>query len=223
MYILKCSISPCFEQDDARASLTLLGSTPAPSSRSEDSSITPPEAWGGERLSDKFAHQRQSANLPSRFATLTTSGLTSGSMLSGLQDLSVSTSQTSMSSLSNSNLGYANLRPKDASSSQETSFGFSEHLPFSSISTSLGTKGVIGPTNLELPGSATLSLPRRFSTYAERISTTSSFSDGISLSTGSPKTKKSGAETREELLHSLLSRTDISTGMESGMLPSTNV
>ena len=143
-------------------------------------------------------------------------------MLSGLQDLSLSTSQTSMSSLSNSNLGYANLRPKDVSSSQETSLGFSEHVPFSAISMSLGTKGVTGPTNLELPG-PTLSLPRRFSTYAERISTTSSFSDGISLATGSPKTKKSGAETREELLHSLLSRTDISSAMESGMVPSINV
>lgn len=154
---------------------------------------------------------------------LTTSGLTSGSMLSGLQDLSVSTSQTSMSSLSNSSLGYANLRPKDVSSSQETSLGFSEHVPFSSISMSLGTKGVTGQTNLELPGPTSLNLPRRFSTYAERIGTTSSFSDGISLSMGSPKTKKSGAETREELLHSLLSRTDISTAMEPGILPSINV
>lgn len=209
-------------QDDTRASLSLLGSTPAPSSKSGEDSITPPEAWGGERLSDKFAHHRQSANLPSRFGMLTTSGLTSGSMLSGLQDLSVSTSQTSMSSLSNSNLGYANLRPKDVSSSQETSLGFSEHVPFSSISMSLGTKGVTGQTNLELPGPTSLNLPRRFSTYAERIGTTSSFSDGISLSMGSPKTKKSGAETREELLHSLLSRTDISTAMEPGILPSIN-
>ncbi|RVX13691.1 Protein NEDD1 [Vitis vinifera] len=181
-------------QDDTRASLSLLGSTPAPSSKSGEDSITPPEAWV----------------------------VRDWSMLSGLQDLSVSTSQTSMSSLSNSNLGYANLRPKDVSSSQETSLGFSEHVPFSSISMSLGTKGVTGQTNLELPGPTSLNLPRRFSTYAERIGTTSSFSDGISLSMGSPKTKKSGAETREELLHSLLSRTDISTAMEPGILPSIN-
>ncbi|KAK9283124.1 hypothetical protein L1049_011355 [Liquidambar formosana] len=33
-------------QDDTQSSFTLLGSTPTPSSKSEDSSITPPEAWG---------------------------------------------------------------------------------------------------------------------------------------------------------------------------------
>nr|POF22506.1 isoform 2 of protein nedd1 [Quercus suber] len=34
------------KQDDTRSSFTILGSTPSPSSKSEDSSITPPEAWG---------------------------------------------------------------------------------------------------------------------------------------------------------------------------------
>ena len=50
-----------YVQDDTRSSFTMLGSTPTPtpSSKSEDSSITPPEAWGGERLSDKYTHLRQ--------------------------------------------------------------------------------------------------------------------------------------------------------------------
>ncbi|KAJ4719943.1 protein NEDD1 [Melia azedarach] len=80
-------------QDDSRSSLTLLGSTPAPSSKSEDSSITPPEAWGGEKLSDKFAHLCQPLNLPSRFGMSSSSGPTSSSMYTGLQDLSSPLSQ----------------------------------------------------------------------------------------------------------------------------------
>ncbi|KAL0451270.1 UNVERIFIED_CONTAM: protein NEDD1 [Sesamum latifolium] len=44
----------------------------------------------------------------------------------------------------------------------------------------------------------------RFSSYAERIAATPSLSETSSLSIGSPKSKKTGAETREELLNSLL-------------------
>lgn len=211
------------KQDDTRSSFTMLGSTPTPtpSSKSEDSSITPPEAWGGERLSDKYTHLRQPVALPSRFGTLASGGQSSGSMFSGLQDLSLSTSQ-SISSLTNSNFGYANLRAKDVSSNQETSLGFPEHVSSSSTSLSLGTKGITGQTNLDLQGPASLTLPRRYSTYAERISTASSFSDGTSLSVGSPKVKKTGAETREELLNSLLAKSDTVVALEPGILPSMN-
>ncbi|XP_015876593.3 protein NEDD1 [Ziziphus jujuba] len=205
------------KQDDAKSSFGLSGSTPAPSSKSEDS-ITPPEAWGGERLSDKYTHLRQSI-LPSRLGISASGGQTSGSILSGLQDLSSSTSQTSIIASTNSNLSYANLRTKDVSLSQEASFGFPEHFS-SSLSMSLSTKGVMGQTSLDSPSS--LTLPRRFSTYAERISTTSSFSDGTSLSVGSPKTKKTGAETREELLNNLLTKSDTSAAMEKGILPAIN-
>lgn len=211
-------------QDDSRSSLTLLGSTPAPSSKSEDSSITPPEAWGGEKLSDKFAHLCQPLNLPSRFGMSSSSGPTSSSMYTGLQDLSSPLSQTSVSSLTNSNMSHENLRIKDISSYQEiSSLGFPEHLSSSLTSLSLGTKGIMGgPTNVDSPRTS-LTLPRRFSTYAERISTTSAFSDSTSLSVGSPKVKKTGAETREELLSSLLSRSDTSTAVEPGTLPAINV
>ncbi|XP_057980923.1 protein NEDD1-like [Malania oleifera] len=210
-------------QDDTRSSSLLLGSTPPPPSKGDDST-TPPEAWGGERLSDKFANHRQAVNLPSRLSMLTSGGLTSGSMSSGLQDLTLSTSQMSASSLTSaslltsSNFSFANLRAKDTLSSQETSLGISEQSPFRSMSLSLGTKGLIGQGSLESLGSS-LTLPRRFSTYAERISTTPSFGDGTSLALSSPKTKKTGAETREELLNSLLSRSDTSPGSEPGILP----
>ncbi|KAF2318952.1 hypothetical protein GH714_011948 [Hevea brasiliensis] len=116
--------------DEIRSSFSLLaGSTPTPSSKSEESSITPPEAWGGERLSDKLTHLHQPLNLPSRFGMLTSGGL---------QDLPSSTNQTIISSLTNSNMSFSNLRPRDVSSNQESSTGFSELISSSSMSQSGG-------------------------------------------------------------------------------------
>ncbi|KAJ4840982.1 Protein nedd1, partial [Turnera subulata] len=206
------------QQDDSR-SFTLTGeSTPTPSFKNEDSSVTPPEAWGG--VPDKLAQLRQPLNLPSRFARLNSGAMTSGSMFSGLQDVSSSTSQTGISSLATQRT-FSNLQLKDIPSNLETSAGIADHTSSSPMSLSLGTRGVMGSTNVESPGPASLSLSRRFSTYAERISTTSSFSDATSFSVGSPKTKKTGVETREELLNSLLSRSD-STVAEPGILPAMN-
>ncbi|EEF38164.1 protein with unknown function [Ricinus communis] len=206
-------------QDETRSSLSLLGgSTPSPSSNSEESSITPPEAWGGERLSDKLAHQRQPL---SRFGMLASGGLTSGSLFSGLQDLSSSTSQTIMSSLASSYFSFPNIRTKDISINQETLTGLPENNT-SSISQSLGTKSNIGPADADLPGPGIFTLPRKLSSYAERTSTVSSFGDGTSPAVNSPKMKKTGAETREELLSSLLSRSDTLAGTESGNLPIMN-
>ncbi|KAK0592192.1 hypothetical protein LWI29_014943 [Acer saccharum] len=203
------------KQDDTKSSFAQLTPTPTPTptSKSEDSSITPPEAWGGEKLSDKIAHLRQPLNLPSRFGMFTSGGLTSGSMYSGLHDTSSSLGQTSMSSLTNSNPSYENLRTKDVFPTPDSPLlGF----PLSPVS-----KGISGSVG-DSPRTSSLNLPRRFSTYAERISTTSAFSDGTSLSVGSPKTKKTGAETREELLNNLLSRSDMSAATEPGTLPAVN-
>ncbi|XVE69269.1 hypothetical protein DITRI_Ditri09bG0138600 [Diplodiscus trichospermus] len=161
-------------QDDTR-SFTALGSMPPASSKSEEASITPPEAWGGEKISDKFTHLRQ---LPSRFGMQASAGLTAGSIYSG-QDQSSTLSQMS-------------------------------------------SKGLTGAGNLDSTKLASLALHRRFSTYAERISTTSAFSDGTSHLVASPKTKKTGAETREELLNSLLSRSESLAAVESGILPTMN-
>ncbi|XAR66231.1 hypothetical protein NMG60_11012384 [Bertholletia excelsa] len=205
------------KQDDT-SSLPQLGSTPAASSKSDDSSsITPPEAWGGERLSDKFTHQRKSLNLPSRYSMLTSSSLTSGSMFSGTQDI-LSTTQPCTTYLTSPSL--ANLQNREISS-HEISLGFQEHVPFSTAPVSPGTKSIAGQSNLDSLGPA-LTLPRRFSSYAERISATPAFSDGTSLSVGSPKTKKTGAETREELLNSLLSKSEALSGIEPRTLPSVN-
>ncbi|XWS07705.1 hypothetical protein CRYUN_Cryun41cG0012800 [Craigia yunnanensis] len=66
-------------QDDTK-SFTASGSTPPPSFKSEEASITPPEAWGGEKIYDKFTLLHQ---LPSHFGMQASGGLTSGSIHSG--------------------------------------------------------------------------------------------------------------------------------------------
>ncbi|KAK4348629.1 hypothetical protein RND71_031384 [Anisodus tanguticus] len=203
------------KQEDA--TFAQLSSTPISSCSDDSSSITPPEAWGGERLSDRLSHLRQSGNMPSRFAISTSGPLAPGPMLSGLQDTFPATQ--SISSLTSSSVSLANLRIKE-NSHEETFQGSSEHVPSSSTSFSVGTKGITGQGALDSLGS-TMSLPRRFSSYAERISTAPSFSDGT-LSVGSPKTKKSGAETREELLNSLLSRSDTSSATAAGAFQAMN-
>ncbi|KAI4307579.1 hypothetical protein L6164_030751 [Bauhinia variegata] len=227
--------SSTYKQDETRSSFPLVGSSPPPSSKNEDSSITPPEAWGGERLSDKYPYLRQPVNAPSRLGMLVSGGQTAGSMFSGLQDPS---SSVGISSFTNSSFSYANLRAKDVSTTQEASLGFPDHVSSSSMPLSINTKTILGHATLDSPGMSSLTLsgqanldsprlsslaaPRRFSTYAERISTTSTFNDGISLATGSPKVKKSGAETREELLNSLLLKSDVSVPTDSGSLQTTN-
>lgn len=206
------------KQDDSQ-SFQQLGSTPTASSKSDDSSsITPPEAWGGERPSDKFANHRQSVNVPSRFATLASSSLSTS--FSGSHDLAPSTSPTNISYLSSSSLGLANLRRRDIADS-DTPLGVPDQVALNPTSLSLGTRSSTGQSNFDKLGPA-LTLPRKLSTYAERISATSAFSDGTSISTSSPKTKKTGAETREELLNSFLSRSDAVPAVESGTLPSAN-
>lgn len=181
-----------------------ITSTPLSTHTDDSSSITPPEAWGGERLSDKFSLHRQSINTSSRFATLTSTASSSGLMLSGLQD-SVLANQSTTSLMSG--LSLTNLRGRETLN-QEGSL--------ETIASPLGTKGISGQANFENLSPA-LSLPRRFSSYAERISAAPSFSDALSFPVGlSPKSKKTGAETREELINSLLSRTELTSATVAG-------
>lgn len=195
-----------------------MGLTPPASAKSEESSITPPEAWGGEKLPDKYTYTRQPVNAPSRFGMLASSGQTAGSMISGLQD-------TFSSSGTSSSLSFSNLRTKDVSTGQETSLGFTDHLFSTSMPLSISTKTSLGQANIDSPkisdSPRMSSFSKRISSYAERIGTASSFGDGASV--GSPKIKKSGAETREELLNSLLLKSDVSIPTESGSLLLPNV
>ncbi|KAL3834012.1 hypothetical protein ACJIZ3_008748 [Penstemon smallii] len=167
--------------------------TPVSTRADDSSSITPPEDWGGERLSDKYLHhQRQSINMPTRFALLTSTNASSGSMSSGLQD---------------------GLRSTRETSNQETPLVSSE-----ALSSPLATKNFMtGQHNFDTLGPA-LSIPRRFLSYAERIGATPSLSDASPFQVGSPKSKKTGAETREELLNSMLSRSEMSSVPGSDLL-----
>ncbi|KAM0008962.1 putative transcription factor WD40-like family [Helianthus debilis subsp. tardiflorus] len=190
-------------QDDNHNSVSQPLSSPVSSKPDEPSSITPPEAWGG--VSDKFMRPRQQGTLPSRFATLaSSSSLSSGSMMAGLQDLSLPSTQTGI-----------NFRVRDNSSSQESPLTYSE-IPFGSTPLSLGLKG-----NLDSSGLA-LTQTRRFRSYDERMSTNAAYSDGTSIAMGSPKTKKTGPETREEILNSFTPRHETSAVTEAGITPSAN-
>lgn len=194
-------------QDDTSSNYTQLAPT---STRTDDaSSITPPESWGGERLLDKFSQHRQSLNLPSRVSTLASSSLSSGLLLSGLQlQDSLPTNQSTSSLTSSLNLN--TLRALNHEGSMEA------------VSTPLGTKGITAQANLENLGLAP-SHPRRFSSYAERIGATPSLNDTTSFPVGSPKSKRTGAETREELINSLLSRSEISSASGTSARATINV
>ncbi|KAL0736495.1 hypothetical protein Bca4012_012705 [Brassica carinata] len=186
------------KQDDTKAAFSPFGTTtPTASTKSEDSALTPPESWGGDRLSDKFnqlaTDKFTHLHAPSRFGVSSTSGSsTSGSMFSSSPDFPLSLGQTNL-------VGSEFPRFRDFSSA-------SENLPSSPLS----AKGITAPGNIE---SLRLSpsFTRRYSTYAERISTTPSFSDGTSLSTGSPKIKKTG----EEILSNLMPRPDMVAATEA--------
>ncbi|KAK4487837.1 hypothetical protein RD792_003573 [Penstemon davidsonii] len=85
--------------------------------------------------------------------------------------------------------------PNRQTSNQETPIVSSE-----ALSSPLATKNIItGQNNLDTLGPA-LSFPRRLISYAERIGATPSLSDASPFQLGSPKSKKTGTETREELL-----------------------
>ncbi|PWA39679.1 WD40 repeat-containing protein [Artemisia annua] len=176
-------------QDDNRTPVSQPVSSLLSSKTDEPSSVTPPEDWGGERASFR---SRQQGTLPSRFATLSSSlSLPSASMMTGLQDPSLPSSQAAIS-----------FRVRDNSSNQDSPLSYPE---------------------VKIESSRlTLTQPRKYSSYAERISTNPSFSDGTSNAVGSPKTKKTGAETREELLNTFSPRHEMSAITESGISPTMN-
>ncbi|MQL85510.1 hypothetical protein Taro_018025 [Colocasia esculenta] len=205
---------PLSAQEDAPSTVSSqLSDTLVASSRSEFSSTTTTEALGGSVLPEKLTSRRQPVSL-SRF--LPTGSLPSGSVFAGLQDSSVPSGYSTKSSLAGPGFSSSNLQ-SNASGTSESSSAF--HL--SSVSTSLGTKTQAGQTNLDIPGTLSSVLPRRFSTYSERISTI--IGDGPSSAVGSPKSKKTGAETREELINTLLSRHDSSSSAGTVSLPAINV
>lgn len=199
-----------------------MAPTPVASAKGKLSfSPTPPEAWGGAALPDDLRHQRQPVSMASSNHNMPSVSLASGSIFSGFQDSFSCTSRSNQSFLANPSSSSTNLQGEATSSNENSSL-----LPESSIvyqSTILGTKAMTSSTNLELPGQVLSTLPRRYSAFAERMGTASSSYYGMGLVTASPKSKKTGSETREELLNSPFARQDASTVMGEGSVPAINV
>ncbi|KAL4188634.1 hypothetical protein AMTRI_Chr08g161360 [Amborella trichopoda] len=215
-------------QDDSQTS-SLASSTPvtSTSSRSDRSfSANPPEAWGDDIVADKLTRHRQLIGMSSRLMTSSqsSSGATvPSSVLGGLHDSSISVGLTSASYLSSTSLSAPQLQGKDITGHEIPSLlaDSSSNLN-STLSTSIGFKSMQGPSNLEVPGSVPVNLARKYTTYAERISNSASFGDGAAIVSGSPKLKKTGVETREELMNASLLRSDTSAPASSGIPPVAN-
>ncbi|KFK38505.1 hypothetical protein AALP_AA3G121800 [Arabis alpina] len=214
-------LSSTSKQDDTRNVFSPFESTPTTSSKSEYSALTPPEAWGGEKYThlatnDKFPDKFSHLNPPLRLGVSSSNASTSGSMFSSSRDFPPSLGQN-QTSLPNVSISSEFPGLGDFSSKIEKSSALTDNFP----SSPLLAKGIAAPGNIDAL-KLSPSFTRRFSTYAERISTTSSFSDGAFLSSGSPKIKKTGAETREEVLNNLLQRPEKAAATDAGALPVMN-
>ncbi|KAJ0984040.1 hypothetical protein J5N97_002396 [Dioscorea zingiberensis] len=208
-------------QDDS-SNVPSLGATPAAPLKSDSSfSLTPPEAWGGNALVDKLAHLRQLPPAVSRI-TPSLSLASSGSIYSSTQELSFPShslkNYSSNPSTSSITLPSLAALKNEASAFSESSSVYNP----SSSSTSFGGKTMASSFSIELPGLMPPTLPRRYSTYAERMGITSSLADVTSSTISSPKSKKTGDETREDLMGSRLVKQDPSPMTVTGTLPVTN-
>ncbi|GAB2286910.1 hypothetical protein Dimus_021298 [Dionaea muscipula] len=216
------SLHPIFDwkpnlvpKKDDTYSFMQLGTT-STSSKRDDSGIT--HEVLSERLSDNLTHHPL-GSFPSHFSMFPSAGTSSPSVLNVLQDQS-STSQMSADTMTAFGIDPAVMPVKDMYSGQEISAGILGHIPFSSLSLPPGTKPYPSQTNLESTITS-MTLNRKPSTYAERISSTS-YGDGTSPAPGLLKTKKTGVGSREEILTGF-SRSDISSAVGPGMLSSTDV
>uniref|UniRef100_A0A0E0EQ13 Uncharacterized protein n=1 Tax=Oryza meridionalis TaxID=40149 RepID=A0A0E0EQ13_9ORYZ len=195
-------------QDDASSATT----TSMPSWKSE-LSITSPETATGNALSDRLTHRQQ----VSRFGA---SAFQTGSFaFAGLQD-SASTTGNSLKGSLTSNI-LMNLQNKGVLSNARPSLDISTSSLQSSLSSGLMAK-TMPPVNSDQPGAAQSSSQWRPSTYTDRVSTSSVFSEGLASAFGSPKSKKTGAETKDELLSSLLSRQEAAAASSSANLVANN-
>ncbi|KAH7672812.1 protein NEDD1 protein [Dioscorea alata] len=198
-----------------------MSATPTASLKSDSSlSLTPPEAWGGNALVDKLAHRRQLAPAVSRILP-SLSLAPSGSIYSGIQESSSFSSHPLKNPSSNPSTSSMTLPSIATLKNEALSESSSVYNP-SSASTSFAAKTLASSVNIELPGSVPPTLQRRYSTYAERMAVTSSLADVSSSTISSPKSKKTGDETREDLLGSRLARQDLPSMTVMGTLPVIN-
>lgn len=218
---MKTSDDSSIVQEDS-SNAPSMSATPTASLKSDSSlSLTPPEAWGGNALVDKLAHRRQLAPAVSRILP-SLSLAPSGSIYSGIQESSSFSSHSLKNPSSNPSTSSMTLPSIATLKNEALSESSSVYNP-SSASTSFAAKTIVSSANIELPGLVPPTHQRRYSTYAERMAVTSSLADVSSSTISSPKSKKTGDETREDLLGSRFARQDLPSMTVMGILPVTNV
>ncbi|XP_062199337.1 protein NEDD1 [Phragmites australis] len=196
-------------RQDGTSSMT---TTSMPSWKSEPS-ISSPEASTGNALPDRLTQRQQI----SRFGA--SAFPTGGFSFAGLQD-SASTPNHSLKGSVTSNI-LMNLQNKGILSNAHSSLDTSSASLQSSLPSSYASK-TVSSVNSDLSGAVQSTSMWRPSTYTDRMSSSSVFSEGLASAFGSPKSKKAGAETKDELLSSLLSRQEAATASSSASLLASN-
>lgn len=186
-------------------SISSVTTTSMPSWKSE-LSISSPETATGNALPDRLAQRQQI----SRFGASAFS--TGGLAFTALQDSSSAASHSLKGSLTSNIL--MNLQNKGILSNANSSLDASSPNLQSSLPSSYVSKAV-SSLNPDQPGAAQSTSMWRPTTYTDRMSSSSVFSDGLASAFGSTKSKKTGAETKDELLSSLLSRQEAAIASSS--------
>ena len=187
-----------------------MTTTSMPSWKNELSTSLP-EAGAGNALPDRLTHRHQL----SRFGA---SAFSTGG-LAFTQDSS-SAGHSLKGSLTSNIL--MNLQNKGILSNSHSSLDASSPNLQSSLPSPYGSKA-ISSVNPDQPGAAQSSSMWRPTTYTDKMSSSSVFSDGLASAFGSPKSKKMGAETKDELLSSILSRQEAATASSSSSPLASNV
>ncbi|KAL6600628.1 hypothetical protein ACP70R_045428 [Stipagrostis hirtigluma subsp. patula] len=196
-------------RQDGASSVT---TTSMPSWKSEPS-LSSPETSTGNALPDRLTQRHQI----SRFGA---SAFPTGSLaFAGLQDSSATASHSLKGSLTSNIL--MNLQNKGILSNVQSSLDTSSAGLQSSLPSSYASK-TVSSINSDLPGASQSTSMWKPSTYTDRMSSASVFSEGLASAFGSPKSKKTGAETKDELLSSLLSRQEAAAPSSSASLLASN-
>lgn len=189
-----------------------MTTTSMPSWKSE-LSVSSPEPATGNALPDRLT-QRQ---LISRFGS--SAFPTGGLAFTASQDPASAPSHSLKGSLTSNilmNLQNKGILNNVSSSLDASSPNLQSSLPSSYVSKTMPS---VIPDQLGAAQSTSLWRP---TTYTDRMSSSSVFSDGLASAFGSPKSKKTGAEAKDELLSNILSR-QTAAGSSSAIPLASNV
>lgn len=194
-------------------SISSVTTTSMPSWKSE-LSISSPETATGNVLPDRLTQRQQM----SRFGA--SAFPTGGLAFTALQDSASASSHSLKGSLTSNILMH--LQNKGILSNAHSSLDALSPNLQSSLPSSYGstTMSSVIPDQTGAAQSTSMWKP---TTYTDRISSSSVFSDGLASAFGSPKSKKTGAETKDELLSSILSRQEAAAGSASASPLASNV